>query len=592
MKRFCKVFFSEVAKYLESYYNIYINTFVSEEYAVKYNLSKKALCLFLSLLSVLLFTGCSESNTQPESDPYQIESTISGFEPYVEDTSNYKIISYAVSTAPKTIDPKYVVASSMDAEYIYHTSEGLLRMYDGIVCPGIANTWEKVGNYTYAFHLRDARWEDGRRITADDFIYSYKRLIQSDDSVIPQFILEIENVIAYRAGNTDIENVGLYAPDSQTLEITLEEDNPLFLQMLAADTQASIVRKDILYACGDSFGKSAGAYLSCGPFRLRSWDDDGIVLERNPFYWNAKTVKIDQIKTYFVPDGATRAQMYDSGECNAYVEMVYSNAEKYDNPKTAFENTLVSLQVNFDNYLLENDNFRRAISYAIDRSELVKETAIAGAEATARFISPARSDFLAAHPVEEMPTLKADVEKAKEYLESALSELDTDLSNLPEIVFICSESPASKVIADKILEMLKTNLGLENIRVYSTDPQTAIGYYTSGNYDLFIQANTAPISDPIWQISRFRTYSVYNLSGFTSKTFDGLYDEIFIGEEEDYDALARAEELLIKYSPEIPLYFRGFLYGIDPSVSNIAISESGVKLQLLYGDVQKEVANP
>ena len=100
----------------------------------------------MSLLSVLLFTGCSESNTQPESDPYQIESTISGFEPYVEDTSNYKIISYAVSTAPKTIDPKYVVASSMDAEYIYHTSEGLLRMYDGIVCPGIANTWEKVGN--------------------------------------------------------------------------------------------------------------------------------------------------------------------------------------------------------------------------------------------------------------------------------------------------------------------------------------------------------------------------------------------------------------------------------------------------------------
>lgn len=560
---------------------------------MKYSISKKSLCLLLCVLSISFFAACSDSTTsEPESDPYQVESVISGFEPYIIDTSGYKILSYAVSTAPKTIDPKYVVASSIDAEYIYHTSEGLLRMYNGVVCPGIASSWEKVGDHTYDFHLRDARWEDGARITADDFIYSYMRLIQSDDSVIPQFILEIENVIAYRAGNTDIENVGLRALDSKTVEITLEEDNPLFLQMLAADTQASIVRKDILYACGDSFGKSAGAYLSCGPFRLRSWDEECIVLERNPVYWNAKTIKVDQIKAYFVADGATRALMYDSGECNVYVEMVYSNAEKYENPQTAFENTLVSLQVNFDNYVLENDNFRRALSYAIDRNELVKQTAIAGAEPTVRFISPARSDFLSEHPVEEMPTLTADIETAKEYLSTALIELDTTLDDLPEIVFVCSESPASKVIAEKILEMLETNLGLTNIRVVSEKPQTAIEYYTSGNYDLYIQANTAPISDPIWQISRFRTYSVYNLSGFTSKTFDGLYDDIFNGEEEDYDALARAEELLIKYSPEIPLYFRGFLYGINDSVSNVCISESGVKLQLLYGDVQKEDTNP
>ena len=560
---------------------------------MKYNPFKKALCLILSLMSILLFAGCNGSTTSsPESDPYQIDSEISGYEPYQQDTSNYKILSYAVSTPPKTLDPKYVVASSMDAIYIYHTNEGLLRMYNGTVAPGIASSWEKVGDHTYDFHLRDARWEDGTRITADDFVYSYQRLIQSEDSVIPQFILEIENVIAYRAGNTDLENVGVYSLDSKTVEIVLEEDNPLFLQMLAADTQASLVREDILYACGDSFGKSAGAYLSCGPFRLRSWDEEGIVLDRNPVYWNAKTIKVDQIKAHFVADGATRAAMYDSGECNVYVEMVYSNAEKYEAPKTAFENTLISLQVNFDNFVLENDNFRRALSYAIDRSELVKETAIAGAEPTVRFISPARSDFLNDHPVEELPSLKADPEKAKEYLNSALAELDSGLDELPEIVFVCSESPASKVIADKILEMLKTNLGLTNIRVVSEKPQTAIEYYTSGNYDLYIQANTAPISDPIWQISRFRTYSVYNLSGFTSKTFDGLYDEIFVGEEEDYDALARAEELLIKYSPEIPLYFRGFLYGIDDSVSNVCVSESGVKLQLLYGDVQKEVANP
>ena len=101
-------------------------------------------------------------------------------------------------------------------------------------------------------------------------------------------------------------------------------------------------RQDVVEAYGEDYGNSSGAYLSCGPFRLKSWEEDTITLEKNEAYWDAGSIHLDQILCRLVPDGTTRSLMFESGELNAYLEVLKSNEAHYPEAQSACGNTLVS----------------------------------------------------------------------------------------------------------------------------------------------------------------------------------------------------------------------------------------------------------
>ena len=554
----------------------FLNKFISASMAV-------LLMLSLSGCKIQKIPDASSSEVSSE-----ISSEVSSSEESLGNTSVTRkdignMISYAVSALPKTIDPSLVLSSSTDAQIVYHTSDGLVRMHNNEVKPAIAETWETDDNITFTFHLREAYWEDATRITADDFYYTIRRILdKSNKGAIPEELLMIKGALAYRAGNADASELGIRAVDKKTFEITLEEANPLFIELLAADTQSFLVRKDIIFACGESFAKSAGTYLSCGPYRISSWEEDEIVIEKNPMYWDYQNVTVDSIRCMLVEDGATRAMLYEAGECNTYLEFLSSNENKYKDAKRSKENTLVSLAVNFDNALFANENFKKAVSLAIDREALVSEySGIAYAPAE-KFLP---KGFFPGYDydVAFAPSTKADTQKAGEYLQTALTELELTMETLPEIVFVSPNTLSAKKTTDSIMKMLRTNLGLTNIRISYVSPEVAVQYYVEGNYDMYVMNSTAPCKSPIWQLQRWNTDSIYNVSGFTSETFDGYDMETSVKE---------AEELLMAYAPEIPLYYKGYVYGAAENVSGVGISTAGVKLQFQYAKVSEIKNNP
>ena len=150
---------------------------------------------------------------------------------------------------------------------------------------------------------------------------------------------------------------------------------------------------------------------------------------RNDTYWDADKIHLEKLVCKLVPDGATRALMYESGELNAYIEFLKSNSTYYTDAKSACGNTLISLQVNMETEALANDDFRKALSQAIDRQTLVSGAATGGSEATNRFVSSIVSGssgaYTAAYPMQGT-ALSGDLTAAKTSLQTALQALALD----------------------------------------------------------------------------------------------------------------------------------------------------------------------
>lgn len=562
---------------------------------------KKCAACLLSAFVMLSASACSSDESAPSasSSPSsssqeiqggQVSSSAAVVNPFEEEKPKITV-SYAISDAPATIDPALVLSNSLAGEFVYHSAEGLVRFYNNEIIAGIAESWKTEDNITFTFSLRNALWEDGMQITAQDFEYSIKRLLDPDTkAVLSDGALLIKNAMAYRAGNVSEDEIGVQAIDNRTLEITLEEAAPYFLEILASDTHFYPVRKDITHACGENFAKSAGLYLSSGPFRIATWDEEKITMEKNQMYWDANKVKIEQIVCYFVPDGATRAAMYASDDCNVYIEQLDSNADAYENSSSAVTGTLTSLVLNENSAALGNDQFRKALNLSIDRNALI-ENSIAGTEPATRFVPKQKLadgiDYAATYSV-KTNSASADNNQAKTALNTALTELEIrSVSELDEIVFLCSDNTATKELAEKLMKNWRDNLGLTKIRLEALPAEEMIEKCISGEFDLYLQSTTGRCTDPYLTLAQYKTTALYNWSGWSDEAYDLLLAESNNLEgAERLTKLQECEQYLLDNGPAIPLYFRGFGYGFEENVSGVAVSGIGVPLQLIYAEIK------
>lgn len=198
------------------------------------------------------------------------------------------------------------------------------------VVPAVATSWdESKDGLTYTFYLRkDAKWSNGEPVTAEDFVYAFKRNI--DPTVGAQQIdvfRPIANGEAIIDGKKPADSLGVMALDSHTLQIKLDYAYPFFIDTLTNPVTYPLY-KPVLDRWGDGWAQP-GHMVSNGAYELKSWIVNGSLLEqKNPHYWDAKRVKIDKVKflpvnpqaeysqflsgqidmTNTVPSGVTKAQ--------------------------------------------------------------------------------------------------------------------------------------------------------------------------------------------------------------------------------------------------------------------------------------------
>jgi oligopeptide transport system substrate-binding protein len=309
--------------------------------------------------------------------------------------------TYSLGSLP-TIDPqKFNAAPSYGVIKGY--VEGLVNFHAGAVSPGVAERWEIApDNKKMTFYLRrDAKWSDGTPLTAQDFVYAFRRLADPKNNCDYRWVLdELVNgdEIPYGDGSTPVESLGVSAPNDYTFVIDFRVPAPYYLAFLDMPPFYP-VKKELVERYGDQYAMSADKALGNGPFILKEYlFEQKVVFTPNPNYWNKNAIKLQEVNVLMMESEAAFAA-FRNGELDfAYIPTAVA-PEYLANPSLlpgAAVNNYMSGAVDWfcvniaskTNPILANKDFRLALNYALDRQQYVKITSNVLFSPGTRFVLP------------------------------------------------------------------------------------------------------------------------------------------------------------------------------------------------------------
>ena len=336
--------------------------------------------------------------------------------------------TFALAADPETFDPAKM-SGAPEGRIAFNLFEGLMMpnvTTEGLDDPsqlvvyGAAESHElSEDGKTYTFKLRsDAKWSDGSDLTAKDFAESWKRVLTpgfAADYATMMYV--IEGAEAYNKGEAkDWSSVGVKALDDKTLQVTLNNPTPYFLELVAFYTffptpQAVIAEK------GDAWTKPENIVTN-GPYKLASYQpQQELMLSKNEQYWDAANLKIDRAKLRIIPDANARVTAYETGELHwvdalpvAQITSLLTHPHYYNEPLLG--TYYYRVNVSDPNSPLSDPRVRRALSMAIDRESLVNNTLNGLYKVATSYVSPMAG-------YESKTSTEYSIKKARELLAEA-----------------------------------------------------------------------------------------------------------------------------------------------------------------------------
>ena len=519
--------------------------------------------------------------------------------------SGEKIFTIPLSGGLDNLDPR-VLLSTAHAVVQYGIFESLVRTHDGDLLPGMAETWEiSDDGITYTFHLRDAKWSDGKPVTAGDFVHAFVRLFE----ICPASSIfdDIKNGAQLRAGEVLPEKLGVQAPDDKTVVITLKNPVPYFMGLIGMHLGAP-GREDLAKKFGDEYGATAESLASCGPFILKEWKhEDKLVLEKNPDYWNADKIKLDKVVVYILPAEQTQRNMFDNGEIDYYIPRSEAEAVVYEakGMLTRYvRGGIRDLHINKHGQndpvkakILGNPNFMKAISYAIDRQGYI-DNVLQGNGVPATVQTPPVHTIYPGKNWGEVSTNygkyhpeTADLAKSKAYMDKVLEDMGySSVDQLPEFDFLTSVDPEDPKDIGAYLLSVFSDIGLKINVKHATGKQFYNNLYKPALAYDFARAGWGPdYDDPHTYMGYWTSSSMDMGVTFENPEFDALLDKA--NKETDLvkraQIINQAEALFSDTAPCIPImHFKGAI-AVQPWVKDLTTAISGLAIDYIYSDIVK-----
>ena len=468
-----------------------------------------------------------------------------------------------------------------------HLWDALVKLdADNNLIPAAAESWtSSEDGLTWTFKLREGvKWvnsagEAVADVTAHDFEYGIKELLNPEVAAEYYYMAVIfKNAQAYYdymsgASTTEVkwEDVGVKALDDYTLELTLENVLPYFLQQIKFEVFAPVYELFYTEVGAANYATSPETALYTGGFYMTEWVlENKIVTMKNPYWFDAANVTIDGINWVKYVDSNAKLNAFMGGELDI---MDLAGGDQ----RTIFESEgfVVSSYVGgYSFYLLANNtetsdlrspSLRKAISAALDREQYIstirKDNSVPADCFTLGVTGVNTPTFaeavVAANGGAPLYNPVADSELAKSYLPAALEELGyTDVSQI-KVVFMTSESTVNEATSQLFQEQLRVNLGLDvGIEVLTITEARA--RRNAKNYDLFFTGWGPDYNDPMTDLDLWVTGGGNNHSGYSSAEYDGLIAAAKL----ETDLVAREQlfvqcEMLLKEDmPIIPIYWR------------------------------------
>ena len=284
-----------------------------------------------------------------------------------------------MGSEPTTIDPT-LNDIGVVSTYILHAFEGLTKTdKNNNIVPGVAEKWDvSEDGLTYTFHLRtNAKWSDGKPVTAHDFQYSWRRAVDPKTDAAFAYMMEIiKNATNIRLGTMDVTNLGVNAIDDHTLKAELQNPSLFFLDFVASTGIFVPLREDIIKEYGDDWTLDPKTYICNGQYVLKERvSGEKIVYEGNPNYYDQNEIVAKRIT--FLSDNNVgniiekilQNQVHFSALEPPSNELEYLMGKGYIMPNDAIGT--IYLELNITNEGLNDKRARQALSLAIDRKYIV-----------------------------------------------------------------------------------------------------------------------------------------------------------------------------------------------------------------------------
>ena len=531
---------------------------------------KKIVSILLVLVVLFSFISCGgkEEAKAPEKAPateVKVKEEVKvAPAPAVEAEEEKVVFKIANGAEPESLDPAKIQGVPENNIYM-SIFEGLVTYNpkDGTPVPGLAESWDiSEDGCTFTFHLRDALWSDGTPITADDVVYSWLRILNPATSApfawFPSMFLK--GATEYNAGQAGPEAVQIRALDEKTFQMDTISAMPYILNAVCHFTFA-VVPEHSITEFGDEWIK-ADNFVGNGPYKLKEWTPQArVVVEKNPLYWDAEAVQLDEIIFYASDDNNTNYSMYLEGEID-WTTSVPSDQLSATEMRADYQ---VAPQLSVFYYLFNNERapfddplVRQALSLAIDKEAIVEDI-VKGGQIAAHGMVPPMTGY------EGLGAAQYDPQKAAELLAEAGYPNGV---GFPEFTVQYNTDESNKQISEFLQLSWKENLGITCV-LENMEWATHLENLTISNFDVARDGWVGAYQDPNTFLDMFVTGAGMNSNKYSNPTYDSLISEAskMPASKDRYDVLLTAEDIMINQDfALLPLYYYVSQNMIDTSV--------------------------
>lgn len=535
-------------------------------------------CVVFALLAFsLVFVGCSKKEEGAVANNAQQTATKS-FD-----------LNVCVASEPQTIDP--ALNSAVDGAIMtQHFFEGLMKWADSgkpvndkgnmnfaELVNGQASSYQKVvhddGTVTYTFKIRpDAKWSDGKAVTANDFVYSWRRL--ADPNTAADYCYMIDMVKGYaevNSGEADPSTLAVSAPDASTFEVVLTYDCPYFLEICAFPA-AFPVREDVVSAEPDTWTTSNGSknYITNGPWKMAEWVHDSYIkMVPNEYHYDVANLG---------PDSITFRLMADS---NAMLAGFRSNDLQYINqvPVDETPSLIASGELDIVDYIgtyyvsyqtqaepFDDWRVRKAFTLAIDSKYMVEQITQSGQVPATGFVpagvydaNPTGDDFrTVGGDYWEAPLTDEIYQKNCEEARQLLADAGyPNGEGFPVVTYLYNTGDAHKAIGEALQQMWQKAL---NVTVQLQNQEWNAFLETRKNGDFQVARNgwIADYNDPISFLDMWLTGGGNNDGQYSNPEYDAAIKEAKSSADPAVRmaAMHRAEDIIMGEDWALgPIYF-------------------------------------
>ena len=535
---------------------------------------KKCDLIFLSILlaTCVTLTGCGSSET----------NVVAG--------NKSGTLYWGNGTEPQSLDPQ--IATGVPEHHIISAVMEGLVLKDRKTLeprPGVAKTWDISNDgRVYTFYLREnAKWSNGDAHTADDYVWSWWRALQTTlGNQYAYMLFPIKNAKRYYDGETsDFSDVGVKAINNRTLQVTLTNPTPYFLQLLDHYSLFPVHQATI-----EKFGRAdergtrwsyEGNLVGNGPYKLEEWKiNRHITVTKNPYYWDEANVSINSIVFKPVDNAVTEERMFRAGALHVTSSIpadkiaIYQEKSAPELKITPYLGTYF-YRLNINTPQLQDKRVRRALGMAIDRKQLVDNITKGGQIPAYTMTPPGTMGYF------PESTLNFDPEVAKRLLAEAGYP---NGEGFPPIEILYNTNEGHRKIAVALQEMWKNYLNID-IKLLNQEWKVYLATESAGDYQISRGGWIGDYVDPNNFLDMFLCNGGNNRTGWCNEEYDRLILEVAPSQsshEQRLKIFQQAETILLEDMPIIPVYTYTSIKLLHPSVRNF---DDNILNQAMYKDL-------